>query len=169
LRSAEGTQAQGAVTTREGALPAQGPPSVPGPAEAVDGTLAAREGTQADLQLVELRAGRTPQETIALAEQVLRAARAPGAQDLAVASAARAILGEAEALLALQLAEDRRAAPVQTGQATPADQAALPAEQKDAGPALRLPGAPDRSAALALAAYRRAYVPQAASAVSRSA
>jgi hypothetical protein len=108
---------------------------------------------------IEFRAGRTPQETIALAQQVLRAALAPAdpsAQDLAVASQAQAIIGEAEALLSQQQSQQRAVTqPAGGATAEPARTQPSPAVPQD-----------DPLAALALAAYRRAF-PQAGATASR--
>jgi hypothetical protein len=108
---------------------------------------------------IEFRAGRTPQETITLAQQVLRAALAPAdpsAQDLSVASAAQAVIADAEALLAQLQAQQRAAGAA----ARPAQQAWTSSAQQGAQATAASPQPDARDnplAALALAAYRKAF------------
>jgi SprA-related family len=115
---------------------------------------------------IRIATGRTPQETIALAEQVLRAALAPAdpsGQDLAVAAEAESLIATAQAQAAADQAllaqvagtGQGAAAGAPTGQATGQPVQSAPARQAAAeSTPIRLPGQ-TAEAAKAFAAYLR--------------
>jgi hypothetical protein len=120
---------------------------------------------------IQIVSGRTPQETIANAEQVVRAALAPAdpsGQDLAVASAALQLVAQAESAQLQQLTQSQ-------AKAKPATQ---PAAQDRSLPALLVPQrslqpaqiqfAPGQ-AAQAVGSYRRATQPASSGTLSVSA